>query len=336
MSAQYLRQFSLIVSPPSGDGIELGALRCTFEIRRGDTQTPNSADITIYNLSDNTANTICSPEFTQVQVKAGYGTSANLGLIFKGSIKQARKGREDQKDSYVAITAADGDEAYNFASIALTLAAGAATPANFIQEAIANMARAALASPTGKPGGQAITQGYIPPLKGEALPRGRTYFGCVSDELREIAMENDSKWSIQDGALCLIPNTGYIISGDPILITPTTGLIGVPEQTQNGLEIRTLLNSSLKIGQRIQLDSKNINQYRYGLDTNSVAQNLFLKEVLSTSADGIYYIMRASHSGDTRGNDWYTDLVCLSVDAAVSESAVQQGSITPANAVPRY
>lgn len=336
MSIQYLRQFSLIVARASGAGIELGALRCAFTIRRGDTQTPNSCDVRVYNLSDNTANTIASPEFTQLQLRAGYGSASNLAQIFAGSLKQVRKGREDQKNSYVDLTAADGDEAYNFASFALTLAAGAATPSNAVQAMIANMAKEALASPTGAPGGQAISAGYIPPLSPNSTPRGRTYFGAVTDELRDLAETNDCKWSIQDGKLCLIPKTGYIIGQQPIEISPLTGLIGVPEQTQNGLEIRTLLNPALKIGQLIQLNSANINQYRYGLDTSSVAQNLFLKAVLSTSADGTYYVMRANHSGDTRGNDWYTDLVCLSCDAKVPVSAVQQAAIVPANAVPRY
>jgi len=336
VTTQYLRQFSLIVATAAGAGLELGALRCTFSIRRGDIQTPNTCDARIYNLSANTANKIASPEFTQLQIKVGYGSASNLALIFAGSLKQVRLGREDQKDSYVDITAADGDEAYNFAPLALTLAGGAATPTSAVQAMIAAMAKEALASPTGTPGGQAVSSGYIPPLSSNAPPRGRTYFGSCKDELRELAANNDCKWSMQDGKICLIPNTGYIVGGDPVLITPATGLIGVPEQTQNGLGIRTLLNPALKIGQRIQLQSSNINQYRYGLDTLSTAQQKFTQAVLSTAADGIYYVMRANHSGDTRGNDWYTDLVCLSVDAKIPTSAVEQAAVQPSGAVPRY
>jgi len=335
VTTQYLRQFSLIVATAAGNGLELGSLRCTFNIRRGDIQTPNTCDARIYNLSTNTANLIASPEFTQLAVKVGYASPSNFALIFAGSLKQVRLGREDQKNSYVDLTAADGDEAYNFANFALTLAAGTATPSNAVQAMIANMARAALASPTGKPGGQAVSAGYIPPLSSNAPPRGRSFFGAVKDELRDLAANNDCKWSIQDGKLCLIPNTGYIIGQQPIVISPTNGLIGVPEQTQNGLEIRTLLNPALKIGQLIKLDSSNINQYRYGL-TTAVAQNLRLKALIDLSADGTYYVMRANHFGDTRGNDWYTDLVCLSCDAKVQEAAVQQAAIIPANAVPRY
>jgi hypothetical protein len=42
-SQQYLRQLSLVVADPAGQGLELGELRVVFEVRRGDTQTPNIA-----------------------------------------------------------------------------------------------------------------------------------------------------------------------------------------------------------------------------------------------------------------------------------------------------
>jgi hypothetical protein len=40
-------------------------------------------------------------------------------MILRRVIAQARIGRENQTDSYVDFTAADGDEAYNFSTMAL-------------------------------------------------------------------------------------------------------------------------------------------------------------------------------------------------------------------------
>src|SRR5580698_5091898 len=181
MTTQYLRNCSLIVSNSSGAGTELGSLRVLFEIHRGDYQSPNTCDAKVYNLSDNTANTLMKPEFTQMQLQVGYGSDA-LSTIFKGSVVQIRKGREDQRNSYVAITAADGDEAYNFSALALTLRGS--TPKDKIQAIIAAMVPANLGSPTGATGGQQVSQGYIPSaLPQNVLPRGRTYFGLCRDEL---------------------------------------------------------------------------------------------------------------------------------------------------------
>jgi hypothetical protein len=78
VTTQYLRQFSLIVADPNNKGIELGELRCVFQITRGDTQSPNTCDARIYNLSANTVNRLRSPEFTQIALSVGYqGQSAS-------------------------------------------------------------------------------------------------------------------------------------------------------------------------------------------------------------------------------------------------------------------
>jgi hypothetical protein len=56
-------------------------------------QTPNSADVRIYNVADSTAERIKN-EFTQVVIQAGY--QANFGLVFRGTIKhpQGPRGRQ--------------------------------------------------------------------------------------------------------------------------------------------------------------------------------------------------------------------------------------------------
>jgi hypothetical protein len=338
MSQQYLRQLSLIVANSAGQGIELGALRVTFEVRRGDTQTPNTCDVKVWNLSIQTSNALRyrgASEFTQLSLKVAY-QGQPLAQIFRGSIKQVRQGREDQRNSYIAITAADGDEAYNFAPAAFCLAKGN-TAQNSVQAILSVMVNAILGSPTGGGGGQPITQGYSPTLNPNKSIRGRVFYGNCRDELREIADSQDCVWSIQDGQSTFIPKTGYIPS-PPVLITPSTGLIGVPEQTQNGLEVRVLLNPSIKIGQTIKLDSTNINQLRYGLDTQSVANNLNLAEgAAKLNGDGLYYVLRANHAGDTRGTQWYTDLICLAVDATVpTPTSVEQAAIATADAIPQY
>lgn len=338
MSQQYLRKLSLIVADKSGKGLELGDLRVVFEVRRGDTQTPNTCDVRVYNTSMATSNALRhrgASEFTQLSLKVSYQDQP-LAQIFWGSIKQVRQGREDQKNSYIAITAADGDEAYNFAPISRTLAAGS-TAQNAVATMLATMAASAAGSPTGGTGGQQITQGYSPTLNPNKFIRGRTYYGTCKDELRALAANQDCTWSIQDGKLTFIPKTGYI-PGAPVLVTPSTGLIGVPEQTQNGLMVRVLLNPAIKIGQTIKLDSRDINQLRFGLDTQSVASNLTLQQgAAKINGDGLYYVMRAEHFGDTRGTSWYSDLTCLAVDATVTPpTSVAQAAVAPANAIPRY
>jgi hypothetical protein len=336
VSEQYLRQISLVVANQAGQGYELGQLRCVFEVRRGDLQTPNTCDVKVYNLSADTANALSKPEFTQLSLQVGYGSPSALKSIFRGSIKQVRLGREDQKNSYVAITAADSDQAYNYAAMAETLAAGSSqedSVALFIQ----GLARAASCTPEGGAGGQPTTEGFVTPLLNPAPRiRGRVLFGLCVDEARDFADINDCKFSMQDGQFTLIPKTGYIPNA-PILITPFTGLIGVPETTQNGLELTVLLNPSIKIGSTIKLDYSTVNQLRYGTDINSVQLNQYLHDnVLKPNPSGLYYCMWAEHSGNTRGQPWYTKLVCLAVDASVPVSVGSRGTPQPQDSVPRF
>lgn len=340
MTQQYLRNLSLVVADPAGKGIELGALRVVFEVRRGDTQTPNTCDVRVYNLSKDTASRLYSPEFTQLQLMVGY-QGQQLQQIFYGSIKQVRIGREDQKNTYVAITAAEGDQAYNYAVLSLTLAKGA-TPTDAIQALIKRMATAASSTPTGGNGGQVVQPGYMPTLTSNGYQRGRTLFGMCRNDLRELVGSNNCKWFIQGSQLDVVPLNGYVTE-PPVLLTPSTGLIGVPEQTQNGLTMRVLINPAIKIGRVVKLDYSDINQLRYGTDVDSASLALFLAQTTTKlNPSGLYYVLRAEHFGDTRGLQWYSDLTCLSVDITVPPDTQLNSAISPdfpappRGAVPQY
>jgi hypothetical protein len=312
MPSQWLRNCSLVVADASGNGFDFGNFRVSFAVRRGDIQTPNSLDARIWNLSDATAKKIQGSEYTQLALSVGYignprpTTPPPPQLLFRGTIRQYRAGRLNATDSYVDLTAADSDEAYNFAPIFISV------PAGSNQNAVADLLVAALEA---HGGAQQITLGYVPTLPENGLIRGKTYYGLARDHLRKFANNNNCKWSIQDGNVCFIPFNSYIPGGEIPVISVSTGLIGVPEQTQAGIRIRTLLNPSIKIGQLIQLNSQ-INQFRLSLDSlTGPVNNPILESTNAINQQGLYYVMKADHVGDTRGEDWYSDLTCLSVDA---------------------
>ena len=289
---QFIRKASLIVGGDDGNAIDLSALRFAFSIRRGDIQTPNSADIRVYNVAPQTAERIRqilpTPEFTRVVIQAGY--DGNYGVIFDGQIKQVRRGRESQLDTYLDITAADGDSAYNFAVSAVSLAAGS-KPSDHIAAVLEGMAK----------------------------------FGV-----------SQGSWSIQDGKVNFIPLTAYM-PGDVPVITAATGMVGLPEQTQDGIKIKCLLNPNIKIGTQVKLDNASIQRYRYNHSINQQAQNAMSEQSNKINDDGFYYVMIADHQGDTRGNAWFTELICLAVDATVPISYTQrQGVNNSVGPIKRY
>jgi hypothetical protein len=322
---QYLRKASLIVGGDNGNALDLSTLRFSFAIRRGDLQTPNSADIRVYNVAPQTADRIRqilpTPEFTRVVIQAGY--EGNYGVIFDGQIKQVRKGRESQLDTYIDITAADGDSAYNFAISAVSLAAGS-TPNDQVGAVLQGMAQ------------YGISQGYMPELPGNPLPRGKVIFGMSREELRKIAKNTSTSWSIQDGKVDFVPLTAYK-PGDVPVISAATGMVGMPEQTQDGIRLKTLLNPNLKIGQAVKLDNASIQRYRYNLSINQQATNDMIAASNKINDDGLYYVMVADHMGDTRGNAWFTELTCLAIDATVPISYTgRQGVNNSVGPIKRY
>ena len=115
---QYKRTCNLIVSDAAGSGLDLSNLTINFAIKKTDGQSPNTASIKVYNLSDETAKQI-QKEFTRVVLQAGY--ESNHDIVFDGNVKSVTLGRENVVDSYIDIQAADGDEGYNFSVVNATL-----------------------------------------------------------------------------------------------------------------------------------------------------------------------------------------------------------------------
>lgn len=304
MANQFGRKASLIVSTGT-QGLDLSQLRFKFQTRNADTQAPNTLYVRIYNLAPTTVQAI-QKEFTTVTLQAGY-ESGNYGIIFQGTIKQIATGRERNVDSYLDIWAADGDEFYNFAVISLSLAAGQ-TPEqviNAIQSApsVNGVAPVQYASDA---------QGLIAGAgagQAQALSRGKVLFGMTRDYARDWADKYGYRWSLQNGQFVVVPITGYR-PGEAVVLSSTTGLIGIPEITNEGVTARALLNPLIRIGCLVQIAQSDINQItqqQQGLQYSPAVAN-------ATTAAGFYRVMLATFSGDTRANDWYVDIVCLAVD----------------------
>lgn len=318
MAQQFGRKVSLIIGQDSGDALDISNLRIVFRVKRGDTQTPNSAHIRVYNVSDNTAQRV-EQEFTRVVLQAGY--EGNYGIIFDGSIVQVRRGRENPTDTYLDITAADGDMAYNFAVVSATLSAGS-VPDDHVKVCTAAMSA------------YGVTAGYQTTLGGNPLPRGKVMFGMARDYLTTVAQSTQTLWSIQDGKLQIVPETSYAPGAIPV-INANTGMIGMPEQTQNGISVRMLLNPSIKIGRLIQLDNSSIQRYEFSLSSDQQAANRGTALQNKINGDGFYYVMTSEIWGDTRGNDFYTEVICLAVDATASLELSNSASGASAPAPPK-
>lgn len=305
-SQQYGRALSLIVFGSDLNGLDLSELRIKFAVKRSDTMTPNVADIRVYNVAEQTAlqirnqfaptqgNNTISRNRGRVILQAGY--ESNFGVIFQGNIKQVILGRESATDTFVDIVAGDGDRAYNFAIVNQTLVAGSK------QSDQVSAASGAMQT-------KGVGVGHLGEMPQEQLPRGKVMYGNARNYLRDVAQTSDKSWSIQDEKITFVSNTA-MLPGERVVLTSKTGMIGTPQQTNVGVNVKCLLNPRIKIGSGIEINNKSIENLKINLDQPNSAANI----PAPLNADGAYYVLVAEHNGDTRGVDWYTTMICLNAD----------------------
>ena len=324
---QWLRRASLVVQV-GNQLYDLSALKFTFKTRQSDTQTPNSCFIRVYNLKPDTVNQIVgassnvagagnNTEFRQVTLSAGY-VNAQFGLVFQGTLKQTRRGRESAVNTYLDLLVADGDLAINWGFVNASIAAANATQDAFLDTILASMK-------TAQPG---LAAGNISGLAGGTLPRGKVMFGMARDYARDLAQSNGTFWSIQNGKFQMLKRTAYL-PGTSVVLNAKSGLIGQPEQTEEGIKIKCLLNPLIVIGSVVNIDNAAINQ-TINQTQVPVSYDTFvgLQLLANIAADGNYRAFVVEHEGDTRGNDWYTTITGLSVDlSAAVASAVPAGQV---------
>jgi hypothetical protein len=325
---QYLRKVGLLVygSPTQGPnpngtplgsatGIDLSNMRITFQVRQFDYNVPNTAVIRVYNLSDATALKV-QKEFQNVVLQAGY-EGGNYGVIFQGTIKQFKKGRLDSITTFLEMYCSDGDAAWNFAPINTSMARGA----TFNQQ-ISTMNQALKPFLPNTPDGQ-IQTAKIPDDAGTGgltQPRGRVLFGMAAAKMNDVALSTNTTFKIVNGQVIFTTMSKYD-AGDIIDLNVRTGLVLVPEATDNGVEVTALLNPAIRCGRRVHINNKDINTSTL-TQAGQQVQPTILAFPASVTVDGFYRVIVADHEGDSRGGaGWFTRMTCLALTS-------QTGTVT--------
>lgn len=236
--------------------------RIRFKIEKIVENTPNPTVIEIYNLGPN-SRSLFEQQNNRIILEAGYGDRAEV--IFRGNVQRTRTSKVGP-DFITKIEAGDGLAEYTNARIDFSVTAGA----NFA-DAI-NTLKGALGVGDGEQRG-------IPANR--TIQNGRTFSGPVRNSLDELLDNAGLDWSIQDGNLVILPRGAA--SGVPaLLLSPSTGLIGIPQQKDAGIEFRSLLNPKIRPFQRVAVVSKFI--------------------------DGVFRCLTVNHVGDTFNGPWETQV----------------------------
>jgi hypothetical protein len=304
-------------------GLDLSNLRCVFNINGTTATTPDQLTARIYNLSPKTLAKVI--EFTRVQIHAGY-KYANTGLIFDGTVMQYRRGKENPVDIYLEILAFDGDDILNHSTV-FDVVPNGKTENDVVKKLNDAMAERAKAN----------NEPFDPKNQNDlnrVLQRDRVLAGDVKRYTREILQGQDMNAFLNSGQYIMMSRTGYR-DGEVVILSPKTGLVGLPEVTPQGIQARCLLNPKLRLGGLVQIDSNILSGVAYtpgtasktdasgnvipGDPSGGIVMNPTVMwgqqlETAYTSPVGRYRILLLNYNGDTRGNPWYCDLVCIAVN----------------------
>lgn len=300
---QFGRKASLLMVGGSR-ALDLSDMHFRFEIRQGDVATPNNALIRVWNLRPETMKQIRG-EFARVVVQAGY--EGSFGVVFDGTVKQFGIGKESAVDSFLDIKAAEGDIGFTTGLVSKSYEAGTKIEAMMTDSVIAmglKLVNFATLNVTGD------------------LSRGRVLFGMARAHTQALADTLGATWSIQGGEVQVIPLTKYL-DGDAVVINSMTGMVGIPEQTPEGVKVRCLLNPKIKCGSRIRLNNGDITQQDIkSIVPFNVKVGTVFSAPLAAGADGDYRVLVHDVSGDTRGQEFYSDIIALAIRQSSADEPV--------------
>jgi hypothetical protein len=256
------------------DTIGLGDLDCEFRIKRDLRHTPNTCELTVYNLNPNHRAQLTQHKHSFVRVEAGY--EAGTSLIFSGDVRKCEHAH-DGVDWVTKIQAGDGERRFQTARIARSYGPDAAV--GTVIRAIAEALGVGIGNAV-----EALQSAQLTRV-GQAFPSGVWLHGNAARELQHLVRSVGMEYSTQDGVLQLLPRGGTRAL-ELIVLSPSTGLLGVPTVSKkNVIKATCLLIPDLVPGRRIEFRD-------------------------TSGATGIYRIEVVEYSGQTRGDDWFAELEC--------------------------
>lgn len=288
MSDLFGRKYRIIVAEKGTDGIDITGLRTVFSIDKSMSAEPNRSTIQIYNLAPATQNFILSSA-KRIIIEAGYENSEQYGLIFDGDIVKALRRAAQSIDKITEVIAQDGDLFLNSGFISVSYSAGQTT-----ESVLSQMAGIA---------DEEMTIGNVSSdLKGTKLARGKAMFGQPKDYATMLARSEGALFYVNDRKINLV-KPGDLPEGEVVDLSPDSGLIGTPEQTHDGISGKCLLNPLLNVNKLVHISNEFVQE------TSKIGR--------ASLRSGVYKIIKLKHTGDTMGNDWYTEFDAIAQPGTV-------------------
>lgn len=257
------RQYRFSAGQAGQAGFEIGGetpvpLHVSFSFQKTDLQSQNTGKVSVWNLNDEHL-AVLNKDDCVVVLKAGYGTV--MPLIFTGIVTYATT-TLDGADRCTELELVDNRIEIRDTYVTLSYAGLVNTKA-LIQDVANQM-------------GVVVTFSYNAEFSD--LPNGFSFVGPAKDAITKACQSSNLVWSIQNGVL-QVKKPGDVISQEVYLLTPETGLVGIPKRVQiasddgtsavqHGWDIEYLMNAAINVDDFVRLESKMVTGFFrvYSLD----------------------------------------------------------------------
>ncbi len=281
MSSYTKRQFELSV-----DGSVLIAVtngrqfKCTFEILHDFGGSTSYADIAIYNLKAETANK-ANLKGKPISFKAGYEDS--IDNIFTGTIKNVLYERRGPT-TITRLICRGGKLVEDQTQINETLGR---------DTTVVQLIRACVTA-IGYP--IVIDDSQFADIDPYAY--GYQLSGDPSVYLEKLSKAHNFNYVLENGRMIVL-REGYTRQGDTHIVSQFTGMEGIPEITEVGVDVTVRLNPKIRIGGKFRIESK--------LATFNFS-NLYFVDIPESAGQGDHKIFKLAYSGDSKGDTWSTKI----------------------------
>lgn len=265
------------------DTLRVSGLRMAFEVQRNLRRDPNTAALTVYNLSAESRSKL-QQRLVRVTIEAGYPD--NIAQVFRGTMRNVMSTREGV-DWITKMEAGDGD----LATARVNRSFRTATYKQAVL-AVADVFTSSL----GLGLGNLVEEIDRSTLASSWAARPVVLRGPAAEVFDRFMGAAGLEWSVQDGQLQVVA-LGQAFGTTAVLLTPSTGLIGAPEigeastgrkkksggtQKHPVVKARSLMQPDIVPGRRVDLRSEHVT--------------------------GLFRCELARISGDNWGQDWYVDM----------------------------
>lgn len=281
MSEYNRRQWSISLDgEPFIEVTEGRQFKCVFEVLHDFGGYTSYADIALYNLSADTVNKVFE-RGTVLSLRAGYADS--IDTIFTGTIQNVLRERQGPT-TITRLICRGGKLLDDQTQVNETLGKNTKVT-EIIRACVTSM-------------GYPIVMDDAQFADIDPYPYGYTLSGDPRVYLDNLAKSHDFDYVIENERMIVV-RKGYARQGDVHVVSQFTGMEGIPEITEVGVDVVTRLNPKIKIGGRYRIESD--------LATFNFS-NLYFVDIPESAGVGEYKIFKLTHSGDTWGDAWSTKI----------------------------